>query len=317
MPRLSIIIAHHDDQRLEATLLSVLENRPHDCEIIVAHDGSYCDPYQLSSELVFVETNRGSDTVSKLNEGLFAACAPVVHALVDGVTVHEGWCDAPLQLLRQPGVASVSPSIHVCEQTQLAFDGIATTTSGHRKLLKHQDLVHGRDSTEIEILGPTLNAGFFLRRALLGIGGWCEAVPCAVADFELALQLDHAGYSSHVAEASQVFAPDALVRPAGSVETTHALASISVAFGMQPTGFGRVASGIVSRIVGSLLRPSQWGQAIAWSKGVCDKSLVGQIADRIAASENLTSRATAPSIGLYRNDRDSGTASDNSHRRAA
>ncbi len=38
-PRISIIIAHQHDQRLEDTLLSVLECRPKDCEIIVAHDG--------------------------------------------------------------------------------------------------------------------------------------------------------------------------------------------------------------------------------------------------------------------------------------
>ena len=51
VPRLSIIIPHRNDQLLEETILSVLENRPRDCEIIVAHDGSYCDPYQLVDEV--------------------------------------------------------------------------------------------------------------------------------------------------------------------------------------------------------------------------------------------------------------------------
>ena len=79
MPRLSIIVPHrHDDQRLEATILSLLENRPRDCEVIVAHDGSYLDPYQLSDEVIYVQEEQGASVVELLNAGLMAACSPIV-----------------------------------------------------------------------------------------------------------------------------------------------------------------------------------------------------------------------------------------------
>ena len=67
MPRLSIIVPHRqDDQQLEATILSVLENRPRDCEVIVVHDGSYLDPYQLSDELIYVQEEQGASLTELL-----------------------------------------------------------------------------------------------------------------------------------------------------------------------------------------------------------------------------------------------------------
>ena len=52
MPRLSIIIpALGNSARLESTLVSVLENRPLDCDIIVVHTGEYNDPYDLAGEI--------------------------------------------------------------------------------------------------------------------------------------------------------------------------------------------------------------------------------------------------------------------------
>ena len=71
MPRLSIIIPHrNNDQRLEETILSVLENRPRDCEVIVVHDGSYRDPYDLGDEVVYVQEEPNSSAVELLNAGL-------------------------------------------------------------------------------------------------------------------------------------------------------------------------------------------------------------------------------------------------------
>ena len=60
MPRLSIVIpVLGDPQQLDDTLLSVLENRPANCEILVVHNQPYHDPYNLSDEVRFVEAERG------------------------------------------------------------------------------------------------------------------------------------------------------------------------------------------------------------------------------------------------------------------
>ncbi len=76
MPRLSIVIPVVGDPRhLDDTLVSVLQNRPDDCEILVVHNRPYDDPYELSDEVRFVEARRGSRLVDCLNVGIAASRA--------------------------------------------------------------------------------------------------------------------------------------------------------------------------------------------------------------------------------------------------
>ena len=54
MARLAIVITDGGSiESLESTLVSVLENRPPDCEVLVALAGPYADPYELSGEVRF------------------------------------------------------------------------------------------------------------------------------------------------------------------------------------------------------------------------------------------------------------------------
>ena len=51
-PALSIVIpAPSDSAALEATLVSVLENRPADCEIVVSLGFEYADPWNIADEV--------------------------------------------------------------------------------------------------------------------------------------------------------------------------------------------------------------------------------------------------------------------------
>ena len=60
MTRLSIIIpVLGHSTRLDDTLVSVLENRPANCEIIVVHTEPYDDPYDLAGEVRFLEARAG------------------------------------------------------------------------------------------------------------------------------------------------------------------------------------------------------------------------------------------------------------------
>ena len=55
VPRLSIIIpCLGGGAEFDGTLVSVLQNRPADCEVIVAHTDDYGDPYALRGEVEFV-----------------------------------------------------------------------------------------------------------------------------------------------------------------------------------------------------------------------------------------------------------------------
>ena len=109
MPRLSIVIpVLGDPQQLDDTLLSVLENRPANCEILVVHNQPYRDPYNLSDEVRFVEAPRGAGAVECLNRGLAASRSPVVFVLSCGVEVCPGWADAGLRHFGDPAIAAVA-----------------------------------------------------------------------------------------------------------------------------------------------------------------------------------------------------------------
>ena len=69
--RLSIVIpVLRQLDRLEDTLISVLENRPPDCQIVVVLNEPYNDPYALSGEVCFIQAAAGSSFADVLNLGI-------------------------------------------------------------------------------------------------------------------------------------------------------------------------------------------------------------------------------------------------------
>ena len=112
MIRLSVIIPLLGDSRcLDDTLVSVLENRPPHCEIIVVHNEPYEDPYQLDGEVRFIEAPHRATVAECLNLGLVASRAAVVHVLSCGVEVTPGWSEAAMRRLGDAEVAGVAALI--------------------------------------------------------------------------------------------------------------------------------------------------------------------------------------------------------------
>jgi len=108
VPRLLIVIPVLGESRqLDDTLLSVLENRPANCEILVVHDEPYLDPYELSDEVRFVEVAHGS-LAECLNQGFAASRSPVVHVIACGVEVRPGWVDIAMRHFDNPDTGSVA-----------------------------------------------------------------------------------------------------------------------------------------------------------------------------------------------------------------
>ena len=71
VPRLSIVLpVLGPPVQMEDALVSVLENRPSDCEILVVHNEPYDDPYDLKNEVCFIEAPRDSRWVDAINLGL-------------------------------------------------------------------------------------------------------------------------------------------------------------------------------------------------------------------------------------------------------
>ena len=70
MPRLAIVItAVGSVESVERTLVSVLENRPTDCEVFVALNQPYSDPYDLKDEVRFVQ-NDSRSVCQRINQTL-------------------------------------------------------------------------------------------------------------------------------------------------------------------------------------------------------------------------------------------------------
>jgi hypothetical protein len=201
VPRLSIIIPFAgDSSRFETTLVSVLESRPRDCEILVPHDGSYEDPYQLSDEVLFIETSARSSESTLINEALKAACAPVVHVIRCGASVSEGWVEEPLQLLQSSQTSVVVPK-YLERKTRSEFCGLDVAN-----LWSHRLMPGSASATVAEkgAIGPLLASCFIKRRLMLAIDGIRDDVPLAAAESDLALSLKQLKQRVSVATSSVV-----------------------------------------------------------------------------------------------------------------
>ena len=59
-----------DTEGLETTLLSVLERRTDDCEVLVVLNSPYSDPYRLQGEIQFLQAPQGTGLVGCINSAL-------------------------------------------------------------------------------------------------------------------------------------------------------------------------------------------------------------------------------------------------------
>jgi hypothetical protein len=111
IPQLSILVPlTADTVAFERTLISVLQHRPQHSEVLVAHDGSYNDPYALGDEVRFVTTERAGFT-DLLVAGSDAARGRLVHVLADGLEATSGWTDEASECFEHFDCGAVAPVI--------------------------------------------------------------------------------------------------------------------------------------------------------------------------------------------------------------
>lgn len=275
MPRLSIIIPHrNDDQRLETTLVSVLENRPHDCEIIVVHNGSYSDPYELCDEVVFVEENPQISSVGLLNAGVLAACSPIIHVLLDGVIVSNRWADIALEKLDESGIDALAVRTRTSSWQSsgvLPLTRVSTPTLMRGKVDQAQ-------SASIQA-GPTIACGFYRRRQLLALDGWNANLDIATADVELAWSMQTLGLNCECHPDLELQASDEIGRTLCR-SSVGQLAELAVAFGISGSGLGAAIGDCAKGLLSG--NPSK---ALSWSKGLLERRLSRQTTKRLAAAK--------------------------------
>lgn len=298
MPRLSIIIPHrNDDARLEATVLSVLENCPHDSEIIVVHNGGYSDPYDLAEELLVVEAERRANCLQLLNAGVMAACAPVVCTLLDGVTVSRDWAEEPLDLLRAADEGVVSVGIRTARATGSTY-GIST-----RALKNGNDLQRGKVELEKSTgacSGPHLACGFYRKKLLRSLGGWNERLDVSVADIDMAWMLQALEIPVLCAAQSQVTIDSDCTRGFTNASMKQ-LAELAVAY--------EVTSGGATSAMGDLLRGCLAGNvalAVAWASGIMGGRATHEVKRRLSsAGQSVEADRQAPLKIYQRGDQHS------------
>jgi hypothetical protein len=287
VPRLSIIVPYQqNDSTIESTLLSLLENRPENVEILLAHDGSYSDPYGLGNdELVIIDCDTRTNQIGLINQAVAASCSPVIQVIIPGTTVENGWTESAVSHFEDDAVAAVSP-VTVCENAE--YFGIGANELPRRAIIvddhRHHECV------------PMINGGFFRRRTLLALNGFFEVGSREASEVEMGLAIQMLGYDAVLDHDSVIttsktnFASQTGAYALGQLTGQLALA-YSLIEGSQivieplMTRLGRLATG--------LMNPSAVAERLGWVFGIRDRSLVTPIADRILQAEQHLDREDA------------------------
>ena len=111
IPQLSIVVPlGRDLAGFEATLISVLENQPDGSEVLVPHDGSYDDPFDLGEEVRFVVAS-SSKPLDLVGAAATQARGRFVHVLAEGIRATCGWTDDVLECFDHFDTGIVAPVI--------------------------------------------------------------------------------------------------------------------------------------------------------------------------------------------------------------
>lgn len=213
MSKLSIVIpALGGPDRLEQGLVSVLQHRPADAQVVVVLREPYADPYDLKDEVLFVQAPPRATPARCLNLGLRAADGDVIHFLDSGAEVADVWADRALVHFDNPLVAVVVPA-HVDAEQGLPASA-AGSADGRVAATRRAVLpVHPGAAP---LLAVQLRAGFYRRAAIDAVGGLSEQLGDQLPLVDLALALKRAGLDVIVEPSSVVALPPADVASDGA-----------------------------------------------------------------------------------------------------
>jgi len=216
---LSIVIPTPGDTvALEETLLSVLENRPEGCEVVVALDCDYADPWNLADEVRFVRAPAGTGLVGCVTAGVEASGGDVVHLLAAGWKATPGWTDAAVARFEDASTGAVIPlGFDGAAPDRVVSAGVKYKRGGRRVALTRPgtgttaavgsgaDGRVGARRPRWPVVGPRLEAGFWRADLVRDAGGGFSAA-CGerLADVDMAVTLAARGMSAVVEEGSRV-----------------------------------------------------------------------------------------------------------------
>jgi hypothetical protein len=214
-PELSIVVpAPADVRSLEDTLVSVLEHRPSDAEVVVALGCDYADPWNIREEVRFVQAPHGSSLTACTNIGIAAARGRIVHVLAAGWRATDGWTDGPLAHFARGGVAAVVPLVAATDGDRVVA-GIRTTRGGRRIAVggSSGSAANFDASRTPRPSAPLLEAGFWSADLLKATAGFPTECGDWLADADMAAALTCCGGEVVLEPASRVIGGPMRSRP--------------------------------------------------------------------------------------------------------
>jgi hypothetical protein len=328
-PRLSIVIpTPADTAAMEDTLVSVLEHRPDDCEIVVALGCEYADPWNIREEVRFVQAPAGSSMVGCVNLGVAASAGEVVHILAAGWRATEGWTDLPMERFEDDDVGAVVPlGVAADDRERVVSAGVRCAVGGRRidvaadTRWRHAKATACPPAGATEPQGPVLETGFWRLEVLTMAGrGFTTACGDATADADMAITLARSGRRVVVEPHSLVVAASATtghVRAPAFAAGLHAerlfwrsLAGSSIlpALVMHVVevvrhAIARAPLGTVPMLMGRLAAVLQFGSYLPrylQLRNVIKQATAGQPRGRAEAAEQQTIRIDGPHAGFGR-----------------
>ncbi|MFN5948081.1 MAG: glycosyltransferase family 2 protein [Pirellulaceae bacterium] len=284
MPKLAAVIPYQQGpSHLEATILSILENRNSQIELIVVDAGQYTDPYGLSGvEMTILPVDPNTDWFSMVYEGIQSSIAPIVQVIAPGMTVTKDWWHGPLEAFTSAQIGAVQPAYHAPGGPRIAAG--LDRTALPRRSLKQQV----RDG---EAVGVSSMGGFFRKRALLALDGWLKGLPRDAADAEMTLALTALDFQTLACpESKLIIDQPARIASQPSYATGMASGQIAAAYAQNPKAEVTVDSlaGPLGQLASALVHPSTVAERLGWVLGQRDQSLVRRITRRLReANERL------------------------------
>ncbi len=296
MCRLSIIVPYdRDEAAFETTLVSVLENRPEYCEVIVAHDGSYCDPFDLGDEVRFV-IGDSPDAKSLLKTAINASMGRIVHFLASGARATEGWSDEPIELFEQADLACVSPVIRdLSAGGRVVAAGWRDTSTGLRRPIAAGCEEPGRKELA-SVQGAFLAASFWRRSVLETITNVdvSEAISCA--DYVWMATAREAHWRCRVAATSSVIASPQIVWPSEGVRQANQVMQM-IRSGLKGEALSRVGLSSFINVALNPVSANRWLELIGRISGQLKSAQSKEIASTIREICNSAGpQATQPQI---------------------
>jgi hypothetical protein len=287
VPRLSVIIPHiSSDAALETTILSVLENRPHGIELIVAHGGNYEDPYHLDEdELCLVNASSARDVVGLINFAVRYASGNVIQTLLPGMRVDSNWTSSALAWFHDATIAAVSPSSSSSVDNDDRLFGLDVRCLPRR--------IWSTKSRRGEEIGATLAGGFYRRSVIEAMQGWIESTSREAAEAEMGLAIQALGLRSIAEPSSQLISEQRIVEgEVGGYAQGHLAGQIAWAYS-QATGVNLVKDSLAARLghlAGGLMKPSSVAERLGWVFGMTDRTLVSSVHNRLELARKTMNR---------------------------